>query len=98
MEGAGLAPQTGREDVNAVDATGDAVLVFQMLPAGLTATCEVARRDENKGKNRYGNIIACTATFLLLSSTSSSSSSSLACWLLASAGFYLFFVFRSHAL
>ena len=33
---------------------------FQMLPAGLTATCEVAKREENKTKNRYGNIIACT--------------------------------------
>ena len=38
------------------------LLVFQMLPAGLTASCEVARREENKAKNRYGNIIACTVT------------------------------------
>ncbi|KAL8611618.1 hypothetical protein ACOMHN_064739 [Nucella lapillus] len=31
---------------------------YRVLPAGLTASCEVARRDENKMKNRYGNIIA----------------------------------------
>ena len=26
---------------------------------GLLALCEVARRPENKAKNRYGNIVAC---------------------------------------
>ncbi|XP_076463157.1 receptor-type tyrosine-protein phosphatase T-like isoform X2 [Babylonia areolata] len=38
----------------------------KMLPAGLTATCEVARREENKMKNRYGNIIAYDHTRVLL--------------------------------
>ncbi|XP_035826839.1 receptor-type tyrosine-protein phosphatase alpha [Aplysia californica] len=31
---------------------------YKLLPAGITATCEVARKNENKLKNRYGNIIA----------------------------------------
>ncbi|XP_070194103.1 receptor-type tyrosine-protein phosphatase epsilon-like [Littorina saxatilis] len=39
---------------------------YRMLPAGLTATCEVARREENKGKNRYGNIIAYDHTRVFL--------------------------------
>ncbi|XP_076441135.1 receptor-type tyrosine-protein phosphatase T-like [Babylonia areolata] len=39
---------------------------YKMLPAGLTATCEVARREENKMKNRYGNIIAYDHTRVVL--------------------------------
>ncbi|KAL8625683.1 hypothetical protein ACOMHN_043958 [Nucella lapillus] len=39
---------------------------YKMLPAGLTATCEVARSDENKTKNRYGNIIAYDHTRVVL--------------------------------
>ncbi|PVD22956.1 hypothetical protein C0Q70_16216 [Pomacea canaliculata] len=35
---------------------------YRMLPAGLIASCEVARKEENKLKNRYGNIIACPNT------------------------------------
>ncbi|XP_025111001.1 receptor-type tyrosine-protein phosphatase kappa-like [Pomacea canaliculata] len=31
---------------------------FEELPMGLLALCEVARRPENKAKNRYGNIVA----------------------------------------
>ncbi|CAL1546634.1 unnamed protein product [Lymnaea stagnalis] len=31
---------------------------FEELPMGLLAQCEVARRQENKVKNRYGNIVA----------------------------------------
>lgn len=34
----------------------------QLIPAGLTASCEVAKKPENKDKNRYGNIIACKST------------------------------------
>ena len=33
--------------------------VWQEIPQGLTAKCEVARRPENKLRNRYGNIVAC---------------------------------------
>ena len=32
---------------------------FQLIPAGITALCEAAKRCENKSKNRYGNIVAC---------------------------------------
>lgn len=39
---------------------------YRLLPAGLTATCDVARREENKLKNRYGNIIAYDHTRVLL--------------------------------
>ncbi|BFY99631.1 hypothetical protein BsWGS_02670 [Bradybaena similaris] len=31
---------------------------FEELPMGLLALCDVARRQENKVKNRYGNIVA----------------------------------------
>ncbi|XP_059151900.1 receptor-type tyrosine-protein phosphatase T-like [Physella acuta] len=31
---------------------------FEELPMGLLAQCEIARRPENKVKNRYGNIVA----------------------------------------
>ncbi|CAC5399545.1 PTPRM [Mytilus coruscus] len=31
---------------------------YRLIPAGLTACCEVAQKSENKIKNRYGNIIA----------------------------------------
>ncbi|OWF35537.1 receptor-type tyrosine-protein phosphatase S-like isoform X1 [Mizuhopecten yessoensis] len=31
---------------------------YRLIPAGLTASCEVAKKTENKNKNRYGNIIA----------------------------------------
>nr|XP_011451000.2 receptor-type tyrosine-protein phosphatase kappa isoform X5 [Crassostrea gigas] len=31
---------------------------YRLIPAGLTASCEVAKKPENKDKNRYGNIIA----------------------------------------
>ncbi|XP_041359713.1 receptor-type tyrosine-protein phosphatase kappa-like [Gigantopelta aegis] len=31
---------------------------FDELPMGLLALCEVARRPDNKAKNRYGNIVA----------------------------------------
>ncbi|XP_048255953.1 receptor-type tyrosine-protein phosphatase kappa-like isoform X1 [Haliotis rufescens] len=31
---------------------------FEELPMGLLALCEVARRADNKAKNRYGNIVA----------------------------------------
>lgn len=34
----------------------------QLIPAGLTASCEVAKKPENKDKNRYGNIIACKSS------------------------------------
>lgn len=39
---------------------------FKLLPAGVTAPCEVAKRNENKYKNRYGNIIAYDHTRVLL--------------------------------
>ncbi|GFN95135.1 receptor-type tyrosine-protein phosphatase t, partial [Plakobranchus ocellatus] len=39
---------------------------FKLLPAGVTAPCEVARRNENKYKNRYGNIIAYDHSRVLL--------------------------------
>ncbi|XP_022315948.2 receptor-type tyrosine-protein phosphatase kappa-like isoform X2 [Crassostrea virginica] len=31
---------------------------YRLIPAGLTASCEIAKKSENKDKNRYGNIIA----------------------------------------
>ncbi|XP_062618539.1 receptor-type tyrosine-protein phosphatase kappa-like isoform X3 [Saccostrea cucullata] len=31
---------------------------YRLIPAGLTASCEIAKKTENKDKNRYGNIIA----------------------------------------
>ncbi|XP_071118953.1 receptor-type tyrosine-protein phosphatase mu-like isoform X3 [Haliotis cracherodii] len=31
---------------------------YKLIPPGLTAGCEIAKRTENKAKNRYGNIIA----------------------------------------
>lgn len=34
-----------------------------MLPHGLKAKCEIARKPENKFKNRYGNIVACKYQF-----------------------------------
>ncbi|RUS88217.1 hypothetical protein EGW08_004049, partial [Elysia chlorotica] len=39
---------------------------FKSLPAGVTAPCEIAKRNENKYKNRYGNIIAYDHTRVLL--------------------------------
>ncbi|CAL1529511.1 unnamed protein product [Lymnaea stagnalis] len=39
---------------------------FKLLPAGITATYEVARKNENKLKNRYGNIIAYDHTRVVL--------------------------------
>ncbi|XP_059158477.1 receptor-type tyrosine-protein phosphatase mu-like [Physella acuta] len=39
---------------------------FKLLPAGITSTCEVARKNENKLKNRYGNIIAYDHTRVVL--------------------------------
>ncbi|KAK0064948.1 receptor-type tyrosine-protein phosphatase alpha, partial [Biomphalaria pfeifferi] len=39
---------------------------FKLLPAGITSTCEIARRNENKLKNRYGNIIAYDHTRVVL--------------------------------
>ncbi|KAK3787252.1 hypothetical protein RRG08_055974 [Elysia crispata] len=39
---------------------------FKLLPAGVTAPCEIAKRNENKYKNRYGNIIAYDHTRVLL--------------------------------
>jgi len=35
---------------------------LQLIPTGVTAMCEAARKDENKNKNRYGNIVACKFT------------------------------------
>lgn len=32
---------------------------FQGLAEGQTAPWETAKKDENRNKNRYGNIIAC---------------------------------------
>ncbi|WAR24729.1 PTPRT-like protein [Mya arenaria] len=29
---------------------------YKLIPCGVTALCEAARKDENKSKNRYGNI------------------------------------------
>ena len=34
---------------------------------GLLALCEVARRAENKAKNRYGNIVACESFLINMS-------------------------------
>ncbi|XP_041359099.1 receptor-type tyrosine-protein phosphatase T-like isoform X2 [Gigantopelta aegis] len=31
---------------------------YRLIPAGLTASCDAAKKNENKPKNRYGNIIA----------------------------------------
>ncbi|XP_056018914.1 receptor-type tyrosine-protein phosphatase kappa-like isoform X9 [Ostrea edulis] len=31
---------------------------YRLIPVGLTASCEIAKKSENKDKNRYGNIIA----------------------------------------
>ncbi|CAG5120854.1 unnamed protein product, partial [Candidula unifasciata] len=39
---------------------------FKLLPAGITSTCEAARKNENKLKNRYGNIIAYDHTRVVL--------------------------------
>lgn len=38
---------------------------------GLLALCEVARRPENKAKNRYGNIVACKFMRMLADCVSS---------------------------
>ena len=35
------------------------VLCCQALPQGLLFSCDVARKSENRSKNRYGNIVAC---------------------------------------
>lgn len=32
---------------------------FQTLNHGLKEKCDIARKPENKLKNRYGNIVAC---------------------------------------
>ncbi|XP_071143228.1 receptor-type tyrosine-protein phosphatase kappa-like isoform X4 [Mytilus edulis] len=39
---------------------------YRLIPAGLTACCEVAQKSENKIKNRYGNIIAYDHTRVIL--------------------------------
>ncbi|KAL5021811.1 hypothetical protein ScPMuIL_000966 [Solemya velum] len=39
---------------------------YRLIPAGLTATCDVAKKTENKNKNRYGNIIAYDHTRVVL--------------------------------
>lgn len=31
---------------------------YKLIPAGLTAKCDIAKKSENKVKNRYGNIVA----------------------------------------
>lgn len=35
------------------------LICFQGLAEGQTAPWETAKKDENRNKNRYGNIIAC---------------------------------------
>ncbi|KAK3091539.1 hypothetical protein FSP39_020606 [Pinctada imbricata] len=43
---------------------------YRLIPAGLTASCEIAKKTENKDKNRYGNIIAYDHSRVLLTPVS----------------------------
>lgn len=39
---------------------------YKLIPAGITALCDAARKSENKNKNRYGNIVAYDHTRVVL--------------------------------
>ncbi|KAH3848630.1 hypothetical protein DPMN_091010, partial [Dreissena polymorpha] len=39
---------------------------YKLIPAGVTAMCDAARKEENKSKNRYGNIVAYDHTRVVL--------------------------------
>lgn len=41
------------------------LFVLQALPEGQTASWDTAKEDENRNKNRYGNIISCRCKFTL---------------------------------
>lgn len=41
------------------------LFILQALPEGQTASWDTAKEDENRNKNRYGNIISCRCKFTL---------------------------------
>lgn len=41
------------------------LFILQALPEGQTASWDTAKEDENRNKNRYGNIISCRCKFKL---------------------------------